>query len=115
MRKNGGFHGIQTLESPKVEGLVKKRGNSRKSNTRDSGTRGICEKNGGFQGVRTLETPKVEGFVKKREIHGIQTLEILKVEDFLSKRLHFHVFEAYGWPLLTLKLMDAPFALWGCP
>ena len=36
------------LETPKDEGFVKKRGNSRKSNTRDSDTRGICEKNGGI-------------------------------------------------------------------
>jgi hypothetical protein len=45
--KKGGFHGIQTLESPKVEGLVKKRG---------------------FHGIQTLESPKVEGLVKKRGI-----------------------------------------------
>ena len=42
--KKGGFHGIQTLESPKVEGLVKKRGISRDSDTRESESRGICEK-----------------------------------------------------------------------
>ena len=109
---------VQTLETPKVEKFVKKRGISRSSDTRDSNSLGICEKTG-FHRIQTLEIPKVKDFVEQRGISRnsespdsknpwLQTLEIPKVKDF-------HVFEAYGWPLLSLKLMDAPFALWGYP
>ena len=115
--------------------FLKKRG----SDTGDSESREICEKtrdftefrhsrfresrdlwkNLGFHGIQSLEIPKFKDFVEQRGISRnsesrdsknpwLQTLEIPKVKDF-------HVFEAYGWPLLSLKLMDAPFALWGYP
>ena len=47
---NSWKNGVQTLETPKVEKFVKKRGISRSSDTRDSESRGICEKTWDFTG-----------------------------------------------------------------
>ena len=105
--KNGGFHGIQTLESPKVEGFVKKRGNSRKSNTRDSGTRGICEKKRGISRDSDTQDSESRGFcgttgnfMEFRESRFQKS--VTPVRHSRSRKSRIFTF---------LKLMDGPYFL----
>ena len=96
--KNGGFHGVQTLEIPKVEEVVKKRGISWSSDAPDSESRGTCEKTRDFLGKKVpfftghpvdgfpckplfrafshSRLRKSRNFWKNGGLHGIQTLGI---------------------------------------
>ena len=70
--KNRGFHRVQTLETPKVEELVKKQGISRSSDAQDSKSRGTYEKTGDFTEFRRSRLRKSrnlwknEGFLRKK-------------------------------------------------
>ena len=111
-------NGVQTLETPKVEKFVKKRGISRSSDTRDSESRGICEKTVDFTGFSHSRFRKSRILWNNWGFHGIQRVEIPKIRDFRHSRSwksRNFKFLKYGWPLLSLKLMDAPFTLRGYP
>ena len=71
-KKKGGFHGIQTLESPKVEGFVKKTGDFRgfrRSRVRKS--RDLWKKGGDFTGFRPSRVRK------SRDLWKICCLKVL--------------------------------------
>ena len=85
--KNEGFHGVQTLEIPKVEGFVKKRGISRDSDTQDSESRGFCGTTGNFMEFRESRFQK----------------SVTPVRHSRSRKSRIFTF---------LKLMDGPYFLW---
>ena len=118
---NSWKNGVQTLETPKVEKFVKKRGISRSSDTRDSESRGICEKTGDFTGFRHSRFRKSRSrgfcgttgdFTEFREsgfqksVTPVRHSRSRKSRIFTFLKLMdgpFFVFEAYGWPLKNGK------------
>ena len=99
-------NGVQTLETPKVEKFVKKRGISRSSDTRDSESRGICEKTVDFTGFSHSRFRKSRILWNNWGFHGIQRVEIPKIRDFRHSRSRKSRIFTF------LKLMDGPYFLW---
>ena len=99
-------NGVQTLETPKVEKFVKKRGISRSSDTRDSESRGICEKTVDFTGFSHSRFRKSRILWNNWGFHRIQRVEIPKIRDFRHSRSRKSRIFTF------LKLMDGPYFLW---
>ena len=95
--KNEGFHGVQTLEIPRVEGFVKKLGISRDSVTRDSEIQGFCGTTGDFTEFRESRFQKsVTSDTRDPESQGFSR--------FWSLWMAPTFFEAYGWPFRVMGL-----------
>ena len=112
--KNEGFHGVQTLEIPRVEGFVKKRWISLDSVTPDSESQGFCGTTGDFTEFRESRFQKsVTSDTRDPESQGISSFWSMDGPYFLwslwMPLLRYGAIHKLNFAFL--KLMDGPFLI----